>query len=67
MSERGTGSVRRDRTTEMAVRMSLSDGVYPLDCYNNCVITDGICFSITTRTNACNNYFLLEIYGSVND
>lgn len=58
----GTGSVRRDRTASRALRMNLPSGFYPLDCYNDVVLTDGSCFAITTRVSGCNNYFLLEIY-----
>ena len=57
----GTLSVRRDRTIEKAYRMGVGAGCYPLDCYNNVVIMDGLCFAITTRISACNNYFLLEV------
>jgi len=57
----GTGSVRRDRTTSRALRMDLPDGFYPLDCYNDVVLTDGSRFAITTRVSGCNNYFLLEV------
>lgn len=58
----GTGSVRRDRTTALAVYMGLPDGFYALDCYNNVVLTDGLCYAITTRVSGCNNYFLMEVY-----
>ena len=57
----GTGSVRRDRTTRKALGMGLGVGSWPLDCYNNVVMTDGVCFTVTTRVSACNNYFILEI------
>ena len=57
----GTLSVRRDNTIREAVRMGVGEGFYPLDCYNNYVITDGTCYAITTRISGCNNYFLLEV------
>lgn len=57
----GTGSVRRDSTVRMAMEMGLGEGIWALDCYNGAVMTDGICFAVTTRISACNNYFLLEI------
>ena len=60
-TEDGTGSVRRDRTTMKALEMGLGVGAWPLDCYNNKVATDGVCFTVTTRVSACNNYFILEI------
>ena len=41
--------------------MGVGEGFYPLDCYNNYVITDGTCYAITTRISGCNNYFLLEV------
>lgn len=46
---------------ERAYRMGLGFGMYPLDGYNQKVITDGICFAITTRTFGDNNHFLMEI------
>lgn len=58
----GTGSIRRDKTFLKAIEMGVGAGFYLLDCYNDTVMCDGICFSITTRTDACNNYFLLEVY-----
>ena len=63
--ERGTGSVRRDKTFLRAIEMGVGSGFYMLDCYNDTVVADGICFSITTRIDACNNYFLLEVYEEV--
>ena len=47
--------------TEAAVRMNLRGGQYELDGYNQQVLTDGISFTITTRTFGDNNHFLLEI------
>lgn len=58
----GTGSIRRDRTFRRAFDMGVGCGFYILDCYNDTVVTDGVCVSVTTRINACNNYFLLEVY-----
>lgn len=58
----GTGSIRRDRTTLRALEMKLGAGIYALDCYNDKVLTDGICFAVTTRISGCNNYFLMEVY-----
>lgn len=58
----GTGSIRRDRTTLRALQMELGAGVYPLDCYNDKVLTDGVCYAVTTRISGSNNYFLMEIY-----
>lgn len=55
-------SVRRDRTLARAVRMGVGAGFWPLDCYNDAVLTDGVCYAVTTRVSACNNYFLLEVY-----
>ena len=46
---------------EMAYRMNLGVGEYPLDGYNQKVITDGICYTVTTRTFGDNNHFLMEI------
>lgn len=47
--------------TEVAVKMNLRGGQYELDGYNRQVLTDGISFTITTRTFGDNNHFLLEI------
>ena len=47
--------------------MGVGAGVWPLDCYNDVVLTDGVCFTVTTRTDACNNYFLLEVYEEESD
>lgn len=58
----GTGSIRRDRTFRSAFDMGVGCGFYILDCYNDTVVIDGVCVSVTTRINACNNYFLLEVY-----
>lgn len=46
---------------EVAVRMGLPEGRYELDGYNQQVLTDGVSFTITTRTFGDNNHFLLEI------
>ena len=48
-TKEGTGSVRRDKTTLKAIRMGVENGFYPLDCYDDVVLTDGVCFAITTR------------------
>lgn len=48
-------------TLGKAVKENLS-GVYILDCYNNTVVKNGVHPTITTRTSASNNTFLLEIY-----
>lgn len=45
-----------------ALQMNLGAGVYPLDGYNCSVVTDNVMFAVTTRINACSNYFLLEVY-----
>lgn len=45
----------------MAVKMQLGGGYYELDGYNQQVITNGVSFTITTRTFGDNNHFLLEI------
>lgn len=58
----GTGSIRRDNTLRRAFEMGVGKGFYILDCYNDTVVTDGVSISITTRIDACNNYFLLEVY-----
>ena len=50
------------KITEMAVRMELRGGQYPLDAYNQKVLTDGICYTVTTRTFGDNNHFLMEVY-----
>lgn len=42
--------------------MHLGAGVYPLDCYNDKVLTDGVCYAVTTRVSGSNNYFLMEIH-----
>ena len=62
MGTSGTGSKRRERTAQRALEMGLTEGVYPLDCYNDKVLIDGICFAVTTRVSGSNNYFLMEIY-----
>lgn len=62
MKKDGTGSVRRDRTALRALKMQLGGGIYPLDCYNDKVLTDGVCYAVTTRVSGSNNYFLMEIY-----
>ena len=58
----GTGSIRRDRTFRKALELCVGGGFYILDCYNDTVVTDWVCVSVTTRIDACNNYFLLEVY-----
>lgn len=40
--------------------MELGEGIYELDCYNQIILTNDISFTITTRTVADNNHFLLE-------
>ena len=42
--------------------MGLGEGEYELDAYNQQVITNGISYTVTTRTFGDNNHFLLEIY-----
>ena len=66
-TDEGTGSVRRDRTFARALRMGVGVGVYPMDCYNDVVMTDGVCYAVTTRVSGCNNYFILEVYENQED
>ena len=47
--------------TAEAVSMGLGAGRYEFDGYNRQVLTDGVSFTITTRTFGDNNHFLLEI------
>lgn len=46
---------------EKAVKMRLGGGKYLLDGYNQLVLTEGICFTITTRALLDNNRWLMEI------
>jgi hypothetical protein len=41
---------------------AIMGGVYEgfLDCYNDRVVTDGICITVTTRIVACSHYWVLE-------
>ena len=39
----------------------LSQDVVQLDCYNKSVVTTGVSVTITTRINACNHYWILEV------
>lgn len=48
-------------TLEKAMNLGLSSEKRLLDCYNNSVVTNGISFTITTRINACNHYWVLEV------
>ena len=57
----GIGNKRLKMIFEQALGMRLRGGQYPLDGYNRKVLTDGICFTITTRTFGDNNHFLLEV------
>ena len=66
-TKEGTGNVSRDKTFLKALLSNVGVGCWPLDCYNTVVIADGICFSITTRTDGCNHYFLLEVYDEKDD
>lgn len=47
--------------TAEAMAMGLGARRYELDGYNQQVLTDGISFTITTRTFGDNNHFLLEV------
>lgn len=49
------------KITETAFKMGLRGGRYELDGYNQQVLTDGVSYTITTRTFGDNNHFLLEI------
>lgn len=53
---------RLEITLGKAIRENLSGGVYILDCYNNAVVKNGVHPTITARTSASNNTFLLDIY-----
>lgn len=44
-----------------AVESQIGGGYHLLDGYNQQVLSDGICFTITTRTFGDNNHFLLEV------
>lgn len=59
---------RLETTLTKAVRENPNGGggIYILDCYNDAVIKNGIHPTITTRTIASNNTFLLEIYEDSN-
>ena len=48
-------------TLSKAIDLGLSDEKRLLDCYNNSVVTNGISYTITTRINACNHYWVLEV------
>lgn len=52
---------RLKQVTTKAVRMNLRGGRYLLDAYHQIVITSGISCTITTRTAASGNHFILEI------
>jgi hypothetical protein len=47
---------------QKAVQSHIGGGYYLLDGYNQQVLNDGICFTVTTRTFGDNNHFLLEVY-----
>lgn len=48
-------------TLEKALNLGLSQRISQLDCYNNSVVNNGISVTITTRINACNHYWILEV------
>ena len=39
----------------------LSNDLVQIDCYNKSVVTTGVSVTITTRINACNHYWILEV------
>ena len=55
-------NLRLGITLERALGMDLGGGEYPLDAYNDQVLTDGVVYAITTRTFGDDNHFLMEIY-----
>ena len=55
-------NLRLGITLAQALEMSLGGGFYELDAYNNQVLTDGISFTITTRTFGDSNHWLIEVY-----
>ena len=52
---------RIGQTLEKALNLGLLQERVQLDCYNNTVVRNGISVTITTRINACNHYWILEI------
>jgi len=48
-------------TLSKALKLGLSEEKRLLDCYNNSVVTNGVSYTITTRINASNHYWVLEI------
>ena len=48
-------------TLAKALNLGLSAEKRLLDCYNNQVVTNGISYTITTRINGCNHYWVLEV------
>ena len=55
-------NLRLGITLEQALKMSLGAGFYELDAYNNQVLTDGVSYTITTRTFGDGNHWLMEVY-----
>lgn len=56
-----TGNKRLDIVFGIALGLAELRDVVLLDGYNGKVLTDGVAFTITTRTFGDNNHFLLEI------
>ena len=52
---------RIGHTLKKSLNKGLSDERVLLDCYNNSVASNGVSFTITTRINASNHYWVQEI------
>lgn len=61
----GLRNKRLMKTLAKAVKMDFRGGCYPLDAYNDNVLTDGVIFAVTTRTFGDNNHWLMEVYESI--
>lgn len=55
-------NLRLGITFAKALAQHPGEGVYGLDAYNNKVLSDGIIFTITTRTFGDNNHWIMEVY-----
>lgn len=48
------------RTIGIALHANISSREVLLDCYNKSVAKNGICYTITTRINTSNHYYVME-------
>ena len=49
-------------TIRVGLQRNILCGGGLLDCYNETVVTNGVSYTITTRIDHCNHYYVFEVH-----